>query len=345
MVPLKGFLEKLDEQRHCIEVETLTHEFDASLKEAQKKWTELLKEADGKIKRLLKDLEMKAKVHFERIEERMKVDFANQVRMNLLARKFEYNITRRLPLELINEFREVMHNHKTHAKSLEKMRNEIELRVSKAHQDREILLRDLLRTTEESFSRVFQNLNDDFSVQAEIPKWSLIERNADISVNNKLIERKEIWTSGFVCAFADTIVSMSPPFTHRWIIKIRKIPGMIDVGMCLGSLVKRNGYIYTDWAQTGHGVYAIGSLGATYHHVQPLQNLSRQSFEFDVGDQIQVDYNLVDGLLTFTKNNREGVYRMEVPPSPPDDCYRPCVFLWKVGDSVELVDPSKRISK
>ena len=182
-------------------------------------------------------------------------------------------------------------------------------------------------------------------METEISKWSPIERNSDISINNKVIERKEIWTSGFVCAFTDKVVSLSPPFQHRWIIKIRKMNGMIDIGMCLENIVKRSGYIYTNWEQTGHGVYGIGSVGQSFNHSDKLKNLGKLSFEFEAGDQIQVDYNVVDGLLTFTKNNRESVYEMAVPPAPPDDCYRPCVYLWKVGDSVELADPSKRISK
>jgi len=121
--------------------------------------------------------------------------------------------------------------------------------------------------------------------------------------------------------------------------------GMIDIGMCLENMVKRSGYIYTNWDQTGHGVYAIGSMGASLHHTEKLKNLSRLSFEFEEGDVIQVDYSLTEGVLTFTKNNRESVYEMSVPPAPAEDCYRPCVYLWKVGDSVELEDPSKRVSR
>ena len=73
----------------------------------------------------MRNLEEKAKLHFERIEEMMKMEFSSQARMMLLARKFDYNITRRAPVELIGELREVMHYYKAHSKSLDKMRNEI----------------------------------------------------------------------------------------------------------------------------------------------------------------------------------------------------------------------------
>jgi len=55
-VPLKGFLEKLDEQKHCVEVESITVEYVKRIEENQKKWRDMLKEIDGKIKRMLKEL-------------------------------------------------------------------------------------------------------------------------------------------------------------------------------------------------------------------------------------------------------------------------------------------------
>lgn len=202
-----------------------------------------------------------------------------------------------------------------------------------------------MKTAEESFGRVIHNLTDEQGSQAEMLKWSEMERHSDFEIHGKVIERKEIWNSGFICAYADRLVNLSPPFTHRWIWKIRKMPGMIDLGICLESVVKGVGYIYNSWEKTGHGVYAIGSMGASHHHTDKLKNLSRLSFEFTVGDQIQVDYNLVDGILSFSKNNRENLYQMNIPAAPANDNYRPCVFLWKVGDSVEIIDLGKRGGK
>jgi len=43
VIPLKGFLEKLEYQKHCTEVETITVDCVDRIKETQKKWAELLR--------------------------------------------------------------------------------------------------------------------------------------------------------------------------------------------------------------------------------------------------------------------------------------------------------------
>lgn len=91
-------------------------------------------------------------------------------------------------------------------------------------------------------------------------------------------------------------------------------------------------------------MYAIRNSGYSLHHTDRLRNnAGKMCFEFDVGDEISVDYNVVENLLSFTKNKVESLYEMNVHIAPPDDCYRPYVALWKIGDSISLVEPDKRL--
>jgi hypothetical protein len=47
----------------------------------------------------------------------------------------------------------------------------------------------------------------------------------------------------------------------------------------------------------------VNSMGYSYHNDEKLINNVNESFEFKEGDQIQIDYDIINNALTFIKNN------------------------------------------
>lgn len=92
-----------------------------------------------------------------------------------------------------------------------------------------------------------------------------------------------------------------------------------------------------------HGNYMIDSSGHSYHSQDITLNDKLRSFDFKVGDQIQVDFDLINYILSFKKNNGEETFEMQIPPAPVGENYRPCVYLWKAGDAIEIIQPPKRV--
>jgi len=160
----------------------------------------------------------------------------------------------------------------------------------------------LLKTTKESFFKVFQSLAENQNSESEVFEWSRLERHSDVKVSGKVVERKEVWNSGFVGIVMNKQVSVAPPYFYRWIVKIKKQVGLIDIGMCLESVVKKANYLVQDSTVERQGYYTIGSTGSVCNYHERKKTNNTFSFDFDTNDQIQVDYNLIEGLMIFYKN-------------------------------------------
>lgn len=121
-------------------------------------------------------------------------------------------------------------------------------------------------------------------------------------------------------------------------IKIVKMHGTIDIGICLENRIKKSGFRSTDREHTGHGNYSIQSTGYVANSQDRIINTAGRCFEFGAGDIITVRYDVCYRNISFNKNNREALFDMEVPAAIVADNYRPCVYLWKIGDTVEIID-------
>jgi hypothetical protein len=209
---------------------------------------------------------------------------------------------------MLSDFKEAVHSYNNYEQALERMRNDIEIKVNKAQEERELLLKDLIKNTKEGFHKVFHSLAENQSSDSDVFDWSRLERHSDVKVSGKVIERKEVWNSGFVGIIMNKQVSVAPPYYYRWIIKIIKQVGLIDVGMCLESVIKKANFLIQDSTVDRQGYYTIGSTGSICNYSERKKMNSNLSFEFDTNDQIQVDYNLIEGVMTFHKNGGEAKF-------------------------------------
>jgi hypothetical protein len=165
-----------------------------------------------------------------------------------------------------------------------------------------MLLKDLIKNTKESFIKVFHSLAENQNSESEVFNWSKVEKHSDVKVSGKVVERKEVWNSGFVGIIMNKQVNVAPPYYYRWIVRIKKQVGLIDVGMCLESVVKKANFLVQDSTVERQGYYTIGSTGSVCNYHERKKAGNTLCFEFDTNDQIQVDYNLIEGLMTFHKN-------------------------------------------
>lgn len=97
-------------------------------------------------------------------------------------------------------------------------------------------------------------------------------------------------------------MEMTPePAVHNWSVKILSRINYIFVGVCLPSRVVDQNFTEWDWAEIGHGQYLISSSGKVYSSSDKSANYSKQSFSFDTGDVIKVEFDLRKGTITFKK--------------------------------------------
>lgn len=130
-----------------------------------------------------------------------------------------------------------------------------------------------------------------------------------------------------------------PPSVHEWQVKIVKLFGLIDVGICQQSKVEKNSYTMSIQREsTGSGNFMLRSNGEIVNSGDKILNSIGKCFDFSVGDTISIRYDVCYGNIYFKKNKNEARIDMKVPPPPVGDFYWPCVYLNKVGDSVEIVD-------
>jgi hypothetical protein len=72
----------------------------------------------------------------------------------------------------------------------------------------------------------------------------------------------QVWKNASACAMMNKTVNIMPPATHEWVVKIVKLCGFIDIGICLESKIKKNGYLLSSQKEViGHGNYMIRSRG------------------------------------------------------------------------------------
>ena len=100
-----------------------------------------------------------------------------------------------------------------------------------------------------------------------------------------------------------------------WTFKINKLI-CIFLGICLKSKILNLKFNSENLkaAETGHGLYMIGSKGRCYSHSDKEFNHVQKSFKFDTGDIIVCEYDGNDGKLRFCKNNAD---KFEMPIVPP----------------------------
>lgn len=122
-----------------------------------------------------------------------------------------------------------------------------------------------------------------------------------------------------------------------WTMEVKSFGGGIWMGMCLEGRARKGKWMPGNWLEeVGHGHYLVSTKGRVVSHSDKKVNWSTTSLRVNVGETVLMDY---DGKkLKFMVG--EGSFELDVVPPPMGDVYKPCVYLWKTTDVVELLHNS-----
>jgi hypothetical protein len=90
-----------------------------------------------------------------------------------------------------------------------------------------------------------------------------------------------------------------------------------------------------DWTSEGRG-YCLMSTQGRIVTADKSVNWSTVGMRVGEGETVLIEYEA--GKLVFMKG--EESCEIEVEPPPENDWYRPCVYLWRTTDVVELLHNS-----
>ena len=129
----------------------------------------------------------------------------------------------------------------------------------------------------------------------------------------------------------------------RWGIRVIKFVGWVGIGICLKKIISQGNYHF-NYNNIGHGSYLISSNGYSWSHSVKEYNSACKTFQFNINDIIYIEYDPVESILRFRKNEGGDVFVLAIVPPPPGDEYCPCANICSTGDPVELINAGMALS-
>jgi hypothetical protein len=121
----------------------------------------------------------------------------------------------------------------------------------------------------------------------------------------------------------------------RWKVKITKLNSWIGVGACHINKLKEANWFF-NYNASKHGSYFISSNGYSWSSYKPEFNSKFETFTFQTGDVIVIEFRINEKKLFYSKENTNDVYEIEVEIT--SDPLHPAVNLTGLGDAVEIVE-------
>jgi hypothetical protein len=114
-----------------------------------------------------------------------------------------------------------------------------------------------------------------------------------------------------------------------WSVLVRKLEGEVWLGVALEREAEKEGYLLGSWGEeSGLGLVSTsGRVMAGDGRIRQCQMRVKE------GDTVLMGYE--GDRLIFV--NGEESYEIDIEPAPEYDCYRPCVYLYKPTDIVEIL--------
>ena len=119
-----------------------------------------------------------------------------------------------------------------------------------------------------------------------------------------------------------------------WAIKVTKLVGWVAIGLCLRQVVKDAAFKF-NYSTIGHGSYMISANGYVWSHTETQVNSKFQSFLFQTGDVLALQYDPLTSFLTINKiGTKPATYKLKIAPLNYGEELSPCVNMCSTGDEV-----------
>lgn len=339
-LPLAEFLREVECGRYDQSVQDRLSSTLAHLKALKAKSLDRIEQVRRGLERQLGDLQQRMLAYYETIESTFRAEV--QRCLGGAPSSFQYD-PRRGADSLIRSVRELLasysENRQHQAFIDERMQRALD-RITEAEAERATAYGRLLRNC----SGAAEWLGRSFStIDLQHSDWSLRGHHPDIAVRGSTVTRERSTANDYEHQSAGALLKcpLEASRAHSWTFRVRRLVSWVAVGICLESKTQEFDLTMYNWGSDCHGHYAISSAGCVYAHANQDANCEERGFRFRTGDVVRVTYEA--GELRFDKVDRDGAdilatVKMAVLPPPKGAAYRACVYLWRVGEAVELLD-------
>lgn len=165
-------------------------------------------------------------------------------------------------------------------------------------------------------------------LRVPVRKWSARLRHPEVEISKATATRREKAAMGdwnYVCVMSEPL----PPRSSFAIRVLSRRYGML-VGIGLDKPIQAHNFRDWHWpSKGGHGLYVLESDGLLFCHTLD-QNCDR-GFGFSAGDVLSFEFDSPSGFLQIGRGDHKIRVKFDAGPS-----YRACVYMYDVGDAVEL---------
>jgi hypothetical protein len=94
--------------------------------------------------------------------------------------------------------------------------------------------------------------------------------------------------------------------------------------------------VFQGFSSGGHGHYGVDNTAWTFSHTDKNMDFKKNGFSFGTEDNLCFIYKPMEKMLSITKNSEKGI-DFNVPPPNEGDSYYIVAYLYRIGDSIQLI--------